>query len=421
RAGTLLVKQDWREEEIEERGEPIYAQRWVVLCEEPDRARALEDEIARSLPGSRCVAVDMTAGGIAARYEAAVQQILAGLQEIFETRPRSDVLVQVVTPASGDGAVFAGLSGLLRTARLEQPKLIGQIIGFDAAEPAAGVVAKLRENAGAPQDEEVRYAGGERLVGKWSEVPADVNDEIPWRDGGVYLLTGGAGGLGLIFAKEIAEQAKDTVLVLTGRSELTEAKQAALESLQQLGARVVYRRVDVSDRAAVLELVSGIKEQFGGLTGIVHGAGVLRDSFIMNKTAADASAVIAPKVAGVVNLDEATRDCALECMILFGSASGAFGNVGQADYAAANGFLDAYASYRNELMRAGRRRGRTLSIDWPLWQDGGMQVDAAVLQAQRSRGIAPLTTANGLAAFYRANGAAASRVVVMSGEVERLR
>src|SRR5215470_14810996 len=86
----------------------------------------------------------------------------------------------------------------------------------------------------------------------------------------------------------------------------------------------------------------------------------------------------APKVAGVVNLDAATRAVGLEFMILFGSGSGVFGNVGQADYAAANGFLDSCASYRNGLVKKGDRDGLTLSVDWPLWRDGGMKMDAAV-------------------------------------------
>ena len=84
-------------------------------------------------------------------------------------------------------------------------------------------------------------------------------------------------------------------------------------------------------------------------------------------------------MAGLVNLDEASKDIALDCFICFSSIS-AQGNIGQADYAAANAFMDAYAGYRNTLVALKQRHGQTLSINWPLWAEGGMQVDAVTEQ-----------------------------------------
>jgi polyketide synthase PksN len=86
--------------------------------------------------------------------------------------------------------------------------------------------------------------------------------------------------------------------------------------------------------------------------------------------------VLAPKVAGLINLDNASRDMALDFFILFSSTSAVFGNPGQADYSAANAFMDVYARYRNSLRSSRQRTGITLSINWPLWKDGGMHVDA---------------------------------------------
>src|SRR5215470_8957185 len=192
------------------------------------------------------------------------------------------------------------------------------------------------------------------------ELPALQASAVPWRDGGVYLITGGAGGLGLIFAGAIAASVKAPVLVLTGRSELSAEKQGELEAMEELGACLEYRRVDVSDGASVAALFFEICATYGGVSGVVHSAGVIRDSLIVNKSEAEVAAVLSPKVAGLIALDEATRDVALEFMILFGSGSGAFGNVGQADYAAANAFMAAYAVHRNDLVSQGLRRGRTL-------------------------------------------------------------
>ena len=124
---------------------------------------------------------------------------------------------------------------------------------------------------------------------------------MPWRDGGVYLITGGAGGLGLIFAEEIARGAKDAVMVLTGRSELDESRRARLSALQGSGqpGRVPPGGCvgrcggERADRVAAARA-------YGGVNGILHAAGVIRDSFLLKKTAEEASAVLAPKVSGVV-------------------------------------------------------------------------------------------------------------------------
>ncbi|WP_230646945.1 SDR family NAD(P)-dependent oxidoreductase, partial [Bradyrhizobium sp. Leaf401] len=228
----------------------------------------------------------------------------------------------------------------------------------------------------------------------------------------MYLITGGAGGLGLIFAKEIAERVRSARLVLTGRSALDAEKQRQLEAL---GAQVVYRQLDVADGASVSGLLGWIAQEYGGLHGILHSAGVIQDSFILNKTAAEVRAVLSPKVAGVVNLDEASRQHALDFLVLFGSGAGAMGSVGQADYAAANAFLDAYASYRNDLVAAGQRHGRTVSIAWPLWRSGGMKMEEAKERLLRGLGMTALESAAGIAALYAALASGEERVVVLAG------
>ena len=317
-------------------------------------------------------------------------------------------------------------SGLLKAARLEQPKLKGQVVAVEAQEKAPEIVNRLIECARVPDEQEVRYLDGARQVLSWRELALPLEQpgsvaEVPWRDGGVYLITGGAGGLGLIFAEEIARRVKDAVVVLVGRSELDEGRRTRLLAIEGSGNRIEYRRVDVADSAAVATLIGALREAYGGVSGIIHAAGVIRDSFLLKKSVEEAAAVLAPKVLGVVNLDQATADLTLEFMILFGSGAGAFGNVGQSDYAAANAFLSSYAVWRNELVGRGERWGRTVSIAWPLWRDGGMQVDAAVARRHREAGVLPLETAGGLQAFYRALAAREAEIAVLSGELSLLR
>ena len=168
--------------------------------------------------------------------------------------------------------------------------------------------------------------------------------------------------------------------------------------MDALPAEVLYRSADVTDAEAMARLVTEITARDGRLTGVIHAAGLLRDGVIANKREADLRAVLAPKVAGVAALDAATAHLDLDVMVLFASAASALGNVGQADYAAANAFLDGFAATRNARVAAGQRRGRTLALDWPYWADGGMRLDGAILDAMaRDVGVRPLTRAAALA------------------------
>ncbi|MCU1347161.1 MAG: hypothetical protein JWO56_191, partial [Acidobacteria bacterium] len=143
--------------------------------------------------------------------------------------------------------------------------------------------------------------------------------------------------------------------------------------------------------------------------------------FILKKPAAQFRQVLAPKVAGTLHLDQASRDVELDFFVLFSSFAGAMGNPGQADYAAANGFLDQFAAYRNRQVAAKERHGRTRSINWPLWQDGAMAMDPATRELLRqSTGIQPMQTATGLRAFHRSLALPYDQLLVAEGDLEQL-
>ena len=122
----------------------------------------------------------------------------------------------------------------------------------------------------------------------------------------------------------------------------------------------------------------------------------------------------------MVNVDEATKEEELEWMVLFSSTAGAVGNIGQGDYAAGNGFLDEYGRYREEKVRKGERRGRTVVVDWPLWEGGGMRMEERRKEELRKKGVMALEERRGLKAFYEAMGSGAEQVLVLvlAGAVE---
>ncbi|MGP3987807.1 SDR family NAD(P)-dependent oxidoreductase [Streptomyces sp. 3N207] len=393
------------------------------------------DGLRAALPsGAVCHFLQLADGAPDVWYGDAAQRLFALVREVMAGGVREPLLFQVVLAGavpSGDGtagellACSAGLAGLLKSATSEQPLLRTQYVECLDGAAATTVAARLAAEAAVPEPEpEVRYRDGRRLVGRLAEAgEGATRGSAPWRTGGVYLITGGAGGLGRIVAEDIAASVDHATVVLTGRSPLDEERRRDLDTLRAPGLTVDYQAVDVTDRDAVARLLARVADDHGPLTGIVHSAGVLADGFLLRKSSEDLARVLGPKVSGLVNLDELSRDQPLEFFCCFSSTAGAFGNAGQADYAAGNAFMDAYAAYRNRLVEDGRCSGRTVSIGWPLWEAGGMGGDA-VRQHLRRAGLAPLDTARGLAALHHAltaeAGPAEGRLLVLVGERARL-
>ncbi|MEJ2228221.1 MAG: polyketide synthase dehydratase domain-containing protein, partial [Alphaproteobacteria bacterium] len=250
---TLLFEPAWRSEPVAAGQAPEYAERLTLICGVTADAAELAERL-----GWRCETLP------ADDYAAQAERLLAELQAL---QSGGASLIQVVTTSSGPQQLSAGLTGMLRTARLEIPKLTGQMICVEPDEDTASLAAKLAENARTPHDAEIRYTDGAREVAGWRELAAapEAAPAQPWRADGVYMITGGLGGLGLIFAREIAEQAPGATLVLTGRRELDDAGRQSLRELEALGARPEYHSVDVADRATVEHFLLQIQEDHGGL------------------------------------------------------------------------------------------------------------------------------------------------------------
>jgi polyketide synthase PksN len=261
--------------------------------------------------------------------------------------------------------------------------------------------------------------------GLLSETWAPVSDTAAppiWREQGVYLITGGGGGLGRLLLADIAERLGAATVVLAGRSPAGELADMAGTAAPHPGIGVEYRQADVTDAAAVRALVRDVLAAHGRLTGVVHAAGVVHDGLLAGTTDEQLRAVLAPKVAGTVHLDEATRDLPLDFFVLFGSITGPLGILGRAGYAAANAFLDRFAEHRAALAARRERHGRSVAIDWPVWAGGGMRVGDETLEAmRRTTGFAPMSTGDGLRALHRGVAGDAAQILVASGDIARIR
>lgn len=254
------------------------------------------------------------------------------------------------------------------------------------------VVNQLIEELQHPvEDVIIAYRGHTRWVETFAPTRLEQPsiDYLTFKAKGVYLITGGTGGMGLVFAEHLARtvQAK---LVLIGRSPLperqawqqwlathteddpTSVKIRKIHQFEALGAEVLVVRADVADGAQMAEVIAQTQQQFGAINGVIHTAGVPGGGVIPLKTRDIAQRVLAPKVEGTIILDSLLKDVSLDFMVLCSSMESALGTAGQIDYCAANNFLDAYAQ-----SKAADARRQTLSINWDAWQQVGMAVETA--------------------------------------------
>ena len=353
----LLFTPVWQEQPAGDAAAGQIATRSVlILCE-------LNDQTRVQIRAQTDAAVDIieyprSDADIATAYTGHAAALLRSVADVIRARSPG-ALVQLVVPLDREDGLFAGLSGLLRCARMEKSTLACQLIGIRGTLPDIGT--RLAQDAlVASTDWDIRYLDGRRSVRGWCERPSQPVAETPWQDDGVYLITGGAGGIGLALAEHIAHTARQATIWLTGRSALNDAKN---QILQALPARVEYRQVDVTEAQAVNDLIEQIRARHGRLDTVFHAAGLTGDALLVRKSEQDLRAVLAPKVTGMINLDAAIGDLPLRQMVLFASVAGALGNPGQTDYATANAFLDGLADYRQAQGLP------ALAIQWGSWSE----------------------------------------------------
>ncbi|AYF31955.1 polyketide synthase [Micromonospora tulbaghiae] len=239
--------------------------------------------------------------------------------------------------------------------------------------------------------EALRALSQARLVGK---VVLTVPRQLD-RDGTV-LVTGATGTLGALLSRHLVTAYGVRDLVLTSRSGLrAEGAQQLKDELTALGARVRTVACDVADRDALAEVLADIPAAHP-LTAVVHTAGVLDDGLVDSLTPQQLERVLRPKIDGAVNLHELTAEADLAAFVMFSSAAATFGAPGQANYAAANAFLDALAQHRRSLGLSGS------SIAWGLWEERSSMTDhlddTHVRRMGRS-GMTGLDSATGLGLF----------------------
>ncbi len=357
-----------------------------------------------------------------------------------------------------NGIQGVGLPGLVRTIAREFPDRCVRVIDVDPKEPPVHLAGHLLAELLIPQaSTSVGYTTGQRVTLRLIAASLEPGEggHPGLGPGSVVLLTGGARGITARVAVGLARAsgchlelvgrtpaptgdehpmtaaatdriALRRVLAQAGNRTPVEIEAAAtrilaereirttLAELTGPAASVRYCALDVRDPTAVTTLIEDIYQRHGRLDGIVHGAGVLSDRLLADKTTEEFTQIWQTKVDGARTLAEAAR-ADLRFLVLFGSVSGIYGNRGQADYAAANDALDTLAR-----IWASRSQGRVLALDWGPWAtpgDGAGMVSTELERDYARRGIGLIDPADGVACLLaELAGGTESQVVYLCGD-----
>ena len=283
--------------------------------------------------------------------------------------------------------VLATILGPTKVVPKEFPGMILRNIDVDLSSQGMGQIAVqvIAEHSAPFHDSVVAYRKGERWIEGFHRIDMQAHQRPSLlKKNGVYLITGGLGGLGLVIANQLARvcQAK---LILLGRTPLpprkewetiparnfTETTKRTISQLlktESLGAEILTVCADVTSPGEVRNFIEQAYARFGNIDGVIHAAGIVEDAPLQTKTKKSAARVLAAKVQGTLVLDEALRSVSLDFFALFSSVSSVIAPAGQVDYTAANAFLDAFAASKNHAS--------VLSINWGPWRDVGMAARA---------------------------------------------
>lgn len=296
-------------------------------------------------------------------------------------------------------AAVHGTWGLLQSLSREHPAIgvaqvdVASVELGDPRQPehAAAALAALARMPCRPGQRRLRALRESRLYARaLLEATPPTHAEGGFRTRGVYLVIGGAGGVGMAFVQHLRRR-HDARIAVIGRRPLDEALHARLQAAGEYGRDIVYVQADTGDATALRRAIRDAEQRLGPLHGIVHAAMVLDDRRLAEMDAASYASVLAPKVDGMRALGAATAGMRLDWLLVFSSMQSYVGNAAQGNYAAASTYLDGYAA----SLRAGRSHPVRV-INWGYWGEHGAVATPLHRELMARQGVHGLPTETAL-------------------------
>ena len=315
----------------------------------------------------------------------------------------------------------SALAGFYKCLTAEKTRVTSSIITleYDKKLYSSQLVWKLIVNEFSKQNlpvNEIKYKDYVRYVKELCLMEYEESTNVLIKDNGTYIITGGMGAIGKSLVTGIYKQYACNIILL-GRSSITNEMKIWLQRVNSGKAKVVYHSADICNKQAVDKEIRWALAEHGKINGIIHAAGYIQDAIIMSKkvSAQEEELAITTKVAGINNIDSAIGEEKIDYMILFSSISAIFGNLGQSNYAYGNSYMDNFSYIRNELADKKLRYGRTISINWPLWELDGMDVGYDYQHIFNATGIQKMNHNNGIDLLMCANYDNSSQLIMLNG------
>lgn len=352
-----------------------------------------------------------------------LQTITQALQPIL-ARCKKNICIYYFYLNTNDeiSTISSAVNGLLKSLMMEYTNVTAKTIGITQEK---GYEKKLVERVANEikvgcTDNEIQYVLGKRQARKLCQNKILSNVRCKFKRNGVYILTGGLGGVGRVISKYLCE-AYHARLILCGRRPLDQKLKQQIQEIESVGGKVIYIQTDITKKESVTNLVQDAKKSYKKINGIIHLAGTVKDALFVEKTVEDMQQLSAPKILGTYYLDQVLADEKLDFFMMFSSVSSVLGNAGQSDYCFANRYLDHFAELRNKQVKKGYRKGRSIVVNWSFWKENGMEVDAIQEKwMEKQFGLIRMEQVQGIQALENSLQAESGQMLLLNGIAQKI-
>ena len=373
-------------------------------------------------------------------------------KDLIENAKRGEAFIIAATPMGGrfgikdfaaSDPIGGGVTGLMKSLNKELEGVLVKSIDFSMkVKPATVAKAILNEIQWGGDTVEVGHAGSKRMIPYvvTEELDRNIEPKLNLEEGAVFVITGGGYGITGEIAKDIAKTFKPRIAIISRQKlpanieelasldddglkglrdtlidELKSAHERVtpvmiekeygkytsaiekynnIQEMKRLGAeQVEYYPCDVADHQQMSETIGKIRENYGKIDAIIHGAGIDQSKLLEDKKFEDFSRVFDVKADGCFNLIELTREDSIKLLVAFSSIAARFGNAGQTDYAAANDLLNKYVQLSTKRF-SGTMKG--VSINWTGWKEVGMVTRGSLMKIFEEGGVDLITVSEGV-------------------------